>query len=305
MRARPRGVEGFAAVVLLAGTLGACAATYRAGQQQYDQGDVAQAVETWERAVRFGDARARKPLARAYVQGEGVPRDLDRAAALLEPLARRGDVGAQYELGKIYQEQGDLAAAQAAFAGAAAAGSEPAAVRLARLLADPDNPAADRARAYEMLLPVAESGNVGAQYELGRLYEDNGRFSDAAAWYERAEAAGNERATLRLARLYASGEGVPQDLQRARRMLLPLAQADDRQAQARLGRVEEQLGDPAAAADWFQRAAEQGDAYAQYRLGRLYLRGEGVPRDPTKAREWFSTAAEGGSSAAAQALAEL
>ena len=36
-----------------------------------------------------------------------------------------------------------------------------------------------------------------------------------------------------------------------------------------------------------QNAAEQGDADAQFYMGLLYLKGQGVPRDWAKATEWF------------------
>jgi len=44
------------------------------------------------------------------------------------------------------------------------------------------------------------------------------------------------------------------------------------------------------AAQYFRRAAEQGDAEGQYGLGILYASGEGVTRDPAVAREWLERA---------------
>ena len=40
--------------------------------------------------------------------------------------------------------------------------------------------------------------------------------------------------------------------------------------------------------------AEQGDAEAQYELGRMYFLGKGMPRNATKALEWYQKAAEQG-----------
>ncbi len=46
--------------------------------------------------------------------------------------------------------------------------------------------------------------------------------------------------------------------------------------------------------------AEQGDASAQYNLGRMYYSGTGVARDYTKAREWYEkSAAQGNANAQA------
>ncbi|MDT8364542.1 MAG: tetratricopeptide repeat protein [Nitrosomonas sp.] len=52
--------------------------------------------------------------------------------------------------------------------------------------------------------------------------------------------------------------------------------------------------DPASAAGWFFRAAEQGHADAQFNLGLLYLNGEGVAQNTATAVEWFTRAAEQG-----------
>src|SRR5258707_15092327 len=44
------------------------------------------------------------------------------------------------------------------------------------------------------------------------------------------------------------------------------------------------------AAMWYRRAAEQGDSLAQYSLGLLYDRGQGVPRDIVEASKWLNLA---------------
>ena len=48
----------------------------------------------------------------------------------------------------------------------------------------------------------------------------------------------------------------------------------------------------AGAAEWYRRAAQQGDASAQNNLGALYARGEGVGRDDMLAVYWYGHAAE-------------
>ena len=49
--------------------------------------------------------------------------------------------------------------------------------------------------------------------------------------------------------------------------------------------------DYAKAVQWYQRAAEQGDAAAQYNLGMVYAQGQGVPRDNARAYFWYNLAA--------------
>ncbi|MGH6912721.1 MAG: tetratricopeptide repeat protein, partial [Geminicoccales bacterium] len=79
---------------------------------------------------------------------------------------------------------------------------------------------------------------------------------------------------------------------RASELVRALERADDPEALAVLGgRFEEGrscLGqDAAQAAGLYARAAEQGEAVAMVRLGRLYAEGRGVPKDIAKARQWF------------------
>ena len=51
--------------------------------------------------------------------------------------------------------------------------------------------------------------------------------------------------------------------------------------------------DNAQAAAWFRKAAEQGDADAQYTLGELNVLGQGVPQDWAEAYFWLDLAAAG------------
>ena len=53
-------------------------------------------------------------------------------------------------------------------------------------------------------------------------------------------------------------------------------------------------GDYATALQEFKPLAEQGDARAQFRLGVMYFKGQGVPRDYAEAVKWFRKAAEQG-----------
>jgi hypothetical protein len=53
--------------------------------------------------------------------------------------------------------------------------------------------------------------------------------------------------------------------------------------------------DYATARHWWEQAAAQGNAWAQYRLGVLYQKGRGAPQDDATAREWFEkSAVQGG-----------
>ena len=73
--------------------------------------------------------------------------------------------------------------------------------------------------------------------------------------------------------------------------LLKKARNGDIRAQVQVGiallKGDGTLSDPAAAAEWFRRAANAGDPQAQTGLGFLYMQGLGVQRDPSEALNWF------------------
>ena len=53
-------------------------------------------------------------------------------------------------------------------------------------------------------------------------------------------------------------------------------------------------GDYATALREWRPLAEQGDALAQYNLGLLYVKGQGVPQDYVQGRQWYEKAAAQG-----------
>jgi uncharacterized protein len=57
-------------------------------------------------------------------------------------------------------------------------------------------------------------------------------------------------------------------------------------------------GDYATALRLYLHLAEQGDASAEYEVGRIYANGNGVPRSTAEALEWFRLAADQGDSGA-------
>lgn len=59
------------------------------------------------------------------------------------------------------------------------------------------------------------------------------------------------------------------------------------------------------AIQWLTKAAGKGNGLAQYRLGKMYLKGEGIARNKTKARFWLQKAADNGNKYAAAALKDL
>ena len=89
----------------------------------------------------------------------------------------------------------------------------------------------------------------------------------------------------------AEDEATAKELRKA-------AEAGEASAQFRLGQLyDEGTGVPqdyGQAKEWFEKAAKQGHVGAQVNLGTLYLQGEGAPQSAQMALFWLSRAAEQG-----------
>jgi uncharacterized protein len=76
------------------------------------------------------------------------------------------------------------------------------------------------------------------------------------------------------------------------------AEQGNAEAQTKLGAMYTQgqfvKQDYAEAVKWFRLAAEQGNAAAQYFLGGMYERGQGVKQDYAEALNWYRKAADQG-----------
>ncbi len=131
---------------------------------------------------------------------------------------------------------------------------------------------------------------------------------------EQAARDGDVMAAWKLGRMYADGDGVKQNDMRAFEYFRSIADshADELTGtpQARfvanafvaLGSYyltgvqnSEIKPDPTHAREMFSYAATYfGDSEAQYRLGRMYLDGQGTPKDPKQAARWLFQAASKG-----------
>lgn len=126
--------------------------------------------------------------------------------------------------------------------------------------ADEDGVAAyerqDYATALRLFQPLADQGDVAAEFNLGSMYaygEGVPRNSaEAGRWFRKAADGGHAAAQFNLGAMYAEGLGLAQDYPEAAR--------------------------------WYRKAADQGDAKTQFNRGLMYAEGQGVPRDHTEGR---------------------
>jgi TPR repeat protein len=160
-------------------------------------------------------------------------------------------------------------------------------------------------QAFAWTKAAAEKGHTAAQYLLGSAYAGGlGTPKDeqkALSWFVKAHEHGNEKASLRLAKILAPG-------QPALAFQFAVESAEKGLAEAQLTVAEcyaKALGVPrdhALAVAWYQRAAEQGVAAAQFALGQAYALGSGVAEDLALAKQWYRQAAAQGHPGAQLAL---
>ena len=147
----------------------------------------------------------------------------------------------------------------------------------------------------EELISLAPKGDVAAQYNLGRAYE-NGfgvkkDLDEAANWYQRAAEQGHSDAQNSLGMLLATAR---QDYAGAAQWFGQAAAQGNPDAQYNLGVLHRNgLGvkqDSETAVHWFQKSAQQGHVQAQRDLGKMYERGQGVKPDYQEAYQWLKLA---------------
>ncbi len=109
--------------------------------------------------------------------------------------------------------------------------------------------------------------------------------------------------------LYVNGWGVAQDYAKAREWYEKAADKGDADAMRNLGVLYANgwgvAQDDAKAREWYEKATETGDASAMNKLGALYANGQGVAQDYGKAREWYEKAADKGDATAMRNIGVL
>ncbi|MFU8837160.1 MAG: tetratricopeptide repeat protein [Thiohalomonadaceae bacterium] len=106
---------------------------------------------------------------------------------------------------------------------------------------------------------------------------------------------GDAQAQLALGTAYEQGQGVARDLEQALRWYQRAAEQGLAEAQYQLAYLlaEAEIS-PVAAAEWMAKAADQGMVEAQYLMGMIHAEGIGVAQDTRQARRWLEKAIAAG-----------
>lgn len=127
----------------------------------------------------------------------------------------------------------------------------------------------------------------------------SGDYETALRIWEPLARAGVARAQNNIGACFAEGLGVPRDRELALKWLQLAADAGDpvgerNYAAFHMQGVDGTDADYDIAAEYYRRAAENGDAPAQDMLSWMLLEGEVMTADPAEARRWAEKAAEAG-----------
>ncbi len=280
-----------------------------------NRGEAAKWFEAGFRAYRKlaqdGDAGALFALAACYDDGTGVFRDDRKATELYRQAAEKGNARAAFRLGMRYEfgfgAPRDTAAALVWYR-AGAEGGDPDACR-AVALASADDPA----QAVFWHRKAADGGNGLSALDLARaLLKGEGCGRDipgALAGFEKAYDLGVPAAAADLGLFYYHAEG---EYANDRLAALWLARAvESEQTGAYLPYADLLTAGRGVARDrkgalrLIHEAALDGDAPAQFELGRILYEGLDVGADREKGIRWWKESAYNGFAPARGRLAEL
>lgn len=130
-------------------------------------------------------------------------------------------------------------------------------------------------KALEILLPLAQKGNIEAQVLVGNYYSYNENpkkdYKLAYNWFSKAEKQGNGEATFAIGIMYAGGNYVSRDLAMAKKFIMKAVEAHYWEACSfYAGMLEDgnsSFGcekDLAEAAKWYEIAGDSGNEYSYY-----------------------------------------
>lgn len=256
------------------------------------------AFNVFKAASDAGLVAAHGDLATCYERGCGkdVAPNLAAAENELQKAAAGGDAAAIARLAAGYASghfgaSKDGAHALATYDTFAAGDGDAARVLHARgLLAYGVGGDATNARAVALLEGPALRGYPAAQFVLGSLYDAGTAVKkndfEAATWYFRAAARGDDDAAFAIAKFYRDGRAVQQSSQDALRFLSRGAYSNPAAMNA-LAESETASNRAVARTILLTRAARRGFRMAQFHLGEAYANGVGVAKDPVCAALWF------------------
>lgn len=290
---------------------------YRIGQMNLTgtgtEKDLSKAKEYFEKAAALDNADALYGLGRLHLNKDFVERDTQKALDYLITAAQKGHSYAQYTLGKLFLK-GEIVKQNVDYAlrwleEAVRQDNTDAQCLLGKVLLQGEVIEQDADRAATLLKKAVESGSSYAAYLLGKAYLDGTvllrDIPEAIRLLTESADKGFTPAEYLLGKLLYRGEVIPQNIGKALFYLERAAEKEQPYAAYLAGKIfltEDTVKDVPKAIRLLKIAAQYGNDFAEYQLGKLYLYGKDVQQDYTEAIRWLTASAEHGNQYAEQLL---
>ncbi len=269
----------------------------------YEKSDM-EAFAMMQRAAEMGYPPAQYMLARMYEEGIGTLSNNSLCRRWIETAAKNGHYKAEGVYGEVlFHNWRDKHLAYNYLKKAFDQGYEDqdAYWCLAQCYMNGIGTSKDEALAYPMYIKAAEEGIADAQVKLCEAYFNGNDFlpkdfNECARWGEAAIAQG--KANVRFETAFSSSHIGNHD--RAKELYFELSSEGNGAA---MNNYACELSDYKEKAEWFQKAADAGDDYGMWNLGKFYRDGTGVEKDIEKALQLLTKAAEKGCKGAIEDLA--
>ena len=178
----------------------------------------------------------------------------------------------------------------------------------------------DYEKAEQLLITEADSGNVLAVHDLGKLYSTNKNEEKSSEYYREALNGFTEiepnadfifpyesdyqkpvdmrsYVWYRIGKMHCYGLGTQQDYEKAFEWFLKSAEEGNKFAQYSLGNLYYYGNGTdknfSQAFNWYMKSADQGQPYAAYAAAQMYDKGESVTKDEQMAQEYYKQALTG------------
>ncbi len=239
--------------------------------------------------------------ARAYRDGKGVSKDLDKAASLYEEAANKGVTWARYELFSVLwgMEGPENDARMAAFAERMSdAGDMEMRARLSKCYRHGRGVPKDMGKAARLALDAFDHGVAWAGNDyVNTLWSmhDLGVDKTMAAFAKSLAEEGQRAMQAYLGRMYRDGRGVEADMRKAAEWMGKASDQGLEWINVEYMDVLWRLKDPESDVKIFSMAkglAESGNWRGMGRLARCYRDGRGIEADVQKALAWMMKASD-------------
>ena len=256
------------------------------GDKYYNAKNYTSALTYYKQAAEAGNARAATMVGWIYKKGLGVTENAVEAVKWYRMAANGGNASGQVNLGDAY------------YTG--------------------EGVTKDYNEAFKWFMQAAQQGNSTGQSWLAIMYRYGFGVTkdetEAVKWYRKAADQGSDFGQYYLAEMYENGYGVEKNMTEARRWYQKSADQGYQKAKDKLVSLEvgvsasaSEIGDWKSKAykyyndkqyreamTWFRKAADAGDAGAQYFMGVMYFCGLDVAKDHKEAVKWYKQSALGG-----------